>query len=121
MRRRAEPYHSAGTCRAWRADEADAELNEDWGVAVTSLDSVLPEGWIEPRVDSVTPAGYLTKLLSEIQDQYYPARSQLQVLAVLVEHLDTAKIQEFAGTPWNERVQLAILLFGHWGGAAKRG
>ena len=39
----------------------------------------------------MTPSGYLTKMLSEIQDRYYPTRNQLRVLAVFAEHLDNVK------------------------------
>ena len=48
------------------ADDADGELDGDWGVALTSVDGILPEGWVEPALDSMTPSEYLTKLLSEL-------------------------------------------------------
>ena len=98
-----------------QANDEDAELNADWGVALTSLDSVLPQGWIEPAPNSMTPSGYLTKLLSEVSDGHYPTRKQLHVLAVFVEHLDIVKKQEDEGVPWNLRVQLVILLLGQGG------
>ena len=109
-----------GSLEGQVADDADADLNAHWGVAVASSNSILPEGWIEPALDSMTPSGYLTKMLSEIQDRYYPTRNQLQVLAVFAEHLDNLKMQEFAGTPWNLREQLVLLLWDK-GGAAKPG
>ena len=96
-----------------QANDEDDAL--DWGVAQTSLDSVLPQGWIEPAPNSMTPSGYLTKLLSEVSDGHYPTRKQLHVLAVFVEHLDIVKQQEDEGVPWNLRVQLVILLLGQGG------
>ena len=93
----------------------DDSLETEWGVAQTSLDSVLPQGWIEPASNSMTPSGYLTKLLSEVSDGHYPTRKQLHVLVVLVEHLDIVKKQEDEGAPWNLRVQLVILRLGQGG------
>ena len=104
-----------GSLEGQVADDADAELNAHWSVAVTLSDSILPESWIELALDSMTPSGYLTKMLSEIQDRYYPTRNQLQVLAVFAEHLDNVKMQEFDGTPWNLREQLVLLLLGQGG------
>ena len=77
-------------------DDAEAD-NEPWGAATSSMETIVPEGWIEPATDSMTPSGYLTKLLSEVQDKHYPTREQLQVLAVFVEHLDVVELQEVEG------------------------
>ncbi len=96
-------------------DDEDAAIHTDWGVASTSLESVLPEGWIEPAPNSTTPSGYLTKLLSAVSDGHYPTRKQLHVLAVFVEHLDIVKNDEDNCVPWNLRVQLVVLLLGQGG------
>lgn len=101
-----------------QADDADDVLDAHWGVTLTSVNSILPVGWIEPAYDSMTPSGYLTKLLSELPDRHYPTRQQLEVLAVCVEHLDIVKMQESDGVPWELRVQLVILLLGQ-GGSGK--
>ena len=50
-----------------QANDDDAELDTDWGVAQTSLDSVLPQGWIELAPNAMPPSGYLTKLSLRFQ------------------------------------------------------
>ena len=63
-----------------------SEESDDFQAGATlsgSLDSVLPHGWIEPALNSITPSQYITKMLSEVDEKSYPTREQLQVLSVL--------------------------------------
>ena len=52
-------------------DHAEADADEP---AISSMETIVPEGWIDPATDSMTPAGYLRRLLSEVQDKHYPMR-----------------------------------------------
>ena len=64
------------------------------GTVARSIDSVLPQGWVEPAFDTISPSQYITKMLSEVDEQRYPTREQLQVLAVFAQQLNEVKEQE---------------------------
>ena len=70
-------------------DEAD----EASGEVTRSLHSILPEGWVEPLPNALKPSEYLTKLLSEVAEEYCPTLEQLRFLAVLVWLLDTMQAE----------------------------
>ena len=91
----------------------DAE--EASGEVARSVESILPDGWIEPVANSLMPSEYLTKLLAEVDRKYYPTLEQLRCLAVLVSLLDIVKEEETQQIDWQSRTQKVVMLLGQGG------
>ena len=94
-----------------QAEEGDEASGEVSG----SMNSILPEGWIESELNTLKPSEYITKLLAEVAKEVYPTLQQLCFLAVLVNLLDIIKAEEEHQIEWRLRTQKVLMLLGQGG------